>query len=269
MGLLFTRADRPTLAYTDSGGAGTPVLALHGTFGRGAVFARLATDLAGRARVVAPDQRGHGHSGRAADYGRDEFVADAADLLDHLDLGPAVVLGHSSGGITAYQLAARRPDLVSALVVEDVGPVMGPPEVPHPVLDVRGRPTSAPTREGLARAIGAHVPDSAYFLASAVEDGSGWRLLFDWDDMMAVQEGCVGDWWPDWLGSTCPALVLHGGRSPLLPGPLARDMVARRPGARLVEFPEAGHWIHDDDPAGFARAVGDFLRNIRLRTTPA
>ncbi|MEU4803995.1 alpha/beta hydrolase [Actinosynnema sp. NPDC023587] len=265
---MFTRADRLALAYTDFGGTGTFVLALHGTFGRGAVFARLAADLAGRARVVAPDQRGHGSSGRAADYARDAFVEDAADLLDHLALGPAVVLGHSSGGITAYQLAARRPDLVSALVVEDVGPLMRPPEIPHPVLDVRGWPASAPTHDDLARAIEAHVPDSAYFMASAVADGTGRRLLFDWDDMMAVQEGCVGDWWPDWLGSTCPALVLHGGRSPLLPGWLARDMVDRRPGTRLVEFPGAGHWIHDDDPAGVARAVGDFLADPTVPGSP-
>ncbi|MEV0678771.1 alpha/beta hydrolase [Actinosynnema sp. NPDC050436] len=265
MEITFTREDRPSLACTDFGGPGTPVLALHGTFGRGAVFARLAADLAGRARVLAPDQRGHGRSGRAAGYGRDEFAQDAADLLDHLGLGPVVVLGHSSGGLTAQRLAARRPDLVSALVVEDIGPVVRRPEVADPVLDVRGWPSSAPTRDGLARALARHVPDSGYFMASAVEDAAGWRLLFDWDDMMAVQEGCVGDWWPDWLGSSCPALVLRGGRSPLLPGWLAREMVERRPGTRLVEFPAAGHWVHDDEPSGFARAVGDFIAS---RTDP-
>jgi esterase len=44
-----------------------------------------------------------------------------------------------------------------------------------------------------------------------------------------------------------------------LPAGLARQMVARRPGTQLAEFPHAGHWIHDDDPAGFARAVAAFL----------
>ncbi|WP_344322405.1 alpha/beta hydrolase [Streptomyces macrosporus] len=249
-----------TLSCLDFGGDGVPVLALHGTFGRGSVFARLARDLAGRARIVAPDQRGHGLSDRAADYGRDGFVEDAAHLLRALDLGPAVVLGHSLGGITACQLAARHPESVSALIVEDVGPVMRRPEIAHPILDVRGWPTTGRTREELARRIeAAGVPDSGYFMRSAVRDGDRWRLLFDWDDMMAVQEGGIGDWWPDWLASTCPALVLHGGRSTLLPAWLAREMVERRPRTELVTFPSAGHWIHDDDPDGVARAVAGFL----------
>lgn len=260
---LFIRTGGHTLSYVDHGGGGTPLLALHGTFGRGTVFNRLARDLAGHARVIAPDQRGHGLSDHTAGYTRDEFVTDAARLLRALDLGPAVVLGHSLGGITAYQLAARHPDLVSALVIEDVGPVMRRPEIAHPVLDVRGWPRTGRTRDELARGIEeAGVPDSGYFMHSAIRDGDHWRLLFDWDDMMEVQEGGVGDWWPDWLASTCPALVLRGGNSTLLPAGLARAMTERRPGTRLTTFPSAGHWIHDDDPDGVARAVTAFLGQL-------
>ncbi|MGW7519103.1 alpha/beta fold hydrolase [Streptomyces sp. NPDC054796] len=262
----LTRVGGRTVAYADHGGGGVPLLALHGTFGRGAAFAGIAERLAGRVRVIAPDQRGHGHTDRADDYGADAFVEDAAAFVRHLGLGPLPVLGHSRGGITAYQLAARHPELVSALLVEDVGPVMRRPEVDRPTLDVRGWPRTAPTREELGAAIvAAGVPDVSYFLQSAEPeggagpDGGGWRLLFDWDDMMAVQESGVGDWWPEWLGSRCPALVLRGGHSTMLPAPLAREMTGHRPDTRLVEFPAAGHWIHDDDPDGFAEAVAEFL----------
>ena len=97
---------------------------------------------------------------------------------------------------------------------------------------------------------------------AAIFDGGRWRLLFDWDQMMEVQEGALGDWWADWLGSRCPALVLHGGRSTLLPADLARQMVTRRPDTQLAEFPDAGHWIHDDDPDGLARAIAAFLDHL-------
>lgn len=251
------------IRMTDFGGDGRPVLALHGSFGRAAIFAVLARELAGQARLLAPDQRGHGHSARTATYTSDDFVADAAALIERLDLGPMVVFGHSHGGITAYRLAARRPDLVSALIIEDVGPVMRAPEIAHPVLDVRGWPAVAPTKEALAESIRARgIPDPGYFMQSAEPADDGWRLLFDWDDMMAVQTGGVGDWWPDWLESTCPALVLRGEHSPLLPAGLAAGMVTRRPGSRLVEFPGAGHWIHDDDPAGTARVIAAFLDEL-------
>jgi pimeloyl-ACP methyl ester carboxylesterase len=242
-------ADGRGLSYLDFGGDGRVMLALHGSFGRGVIFRRLAADLRGQVRIVAPDQRGHGYSDCGGGFSREAFVHDAAAFLRRLGLGPAVVLGHSLGGITAYQLAAHHPKLVSALIIEDVGPVMR-------------QPRSAATRQELERLILSQgMADAGYFMQSAVSDGDRWRLLFDWDQMMDVQEGGIGDWWADWLGARCPALVLRGGHSTLLPADLAREMVERRPHTRLVEFPNAGHWIHDDDPDGFAHAVAGFLDN--------
>ncbi|MEU4430165.1 alpha/beta fold hydrolase [Nocardia rhamnosiphila] len=259
------------LSYKDFGGSAPPALALHGSFGRGEIFSAIAHELRGTVRLIAPDQRGHGHSDRADTYTCADFVADAARLLERLDLGPAVVLGHSRGGITAYQLAARYPDLVSALIIEDIGPVVREPEVAHPVLPVRGWPTTARTDADLADALRARgVPDPSYFLQSVVDapDG-GRRFLFDWEDMMAVQTSGVGDWWSDWLGSTCPALVLRGANSPMLPAPLATAMATRRPGTSLVEIAGAGHWIHDDAPRAMAAAVTEFLGFLpRTRTVP-
>lgn len=104
----------------------------------------------------------------AALYSR-RIVADAAAVIDRLGSDPAVVLGHSLGGITAYQLAAHHPELVRALIIEDVGAVMRQPEVSHRVLNVRGWSRFAPARETLAEAIRAQgVPDVTYFLHSAV-----------------------------------------------------------------------------------------------------
>jgi pimeloyl-ACP methyl ester carboxylesterase len=211
-------------------------------------------------RLIALDQRGHGMADHGGPFTREEFVADAAAAIDALGLGPVLVLGHSLGGITAYQLAARHPELVRALVIEDVGAVMRNPEVEHPMLDVRGWPTRSPSLVALAEAIKARgVPDASYFLQSAVPEDDGWQLLFDPDEMMDVQRHGLGDWWPDWLGSSCPALLLRGARSTLLPSGLAADMVHRRPNTTLVELPAAGHWIHDDDPDGCADAILDFL----------
>lgn len=249
------------LCCTDFGGTGIPVLALHGTFGRGRIFAGLARELTGVARIIAPDQRGHGGTGRRDSYTCADFVADAAAVLEQLGLAPAVVLGHSRGGITAYQLAARHPELVAGLIVEDVGPVMRQPEIAHPVLDVRGWPATAPTEADLAAMLQERgIPDASYFLQSAVTTPDGrHRFLFDWDDMMAVQLSGVGDWWPDWLGSDCPALVLRGEHSAMLPSRLAEQMVTYRPGARAVEIAEAGHWVHDDAPVATAAAIAAFL----------
>ncbi|APU15136.1 MULTISPECIES: alpha/beta fold hydrolase [Actinoalloteichus] len=248
------------LAYLDFGGTGAPLLALHGHFGRGRQFARLAADLAPRHRVIAVDLRGHGRSDRGVDVTPDAYTADVAEFLRHLDLGPLPVLGHSMGGVIAYRVAARHPELVSALIVEEGGALNRQPEIAHPVLDVRGWARRAPTPAALRREVESHgIPDASYFLASACEYPDGWGFLFDHDDMTASQQELIGDWWPDWLGARCPTLLVHGLASGVLPTAMARDMARRRPGTVLREFADCGHWVHDDDPAGFAEAVRGFL----------
>jgi len=252
------RAQRLTLrgrhlVYLDAGGGGAPLLALHGHFGRARTFDRLAVALAPEWRVVALEQRGHGRSSPAGDYDRDGYVADAAHAISALGLAPAVVLGHSLGGVNAFQLAARRPELVRAVIVEDAPAVVAPrPEI---LSDLAGRFSSL-------RALREAAGDDTFLLESAFEDDDGWGFRFDPAAINRSRTLLAGDHWADWLASSHPLLLMRGGESDFLPRPLAAEMAARRPHTRLVEFPDAGHDIHDDDPAGFAAAVRSFLAEI-------
>ncbi|NIK54296.1 alpha/beta fold hydrolase [Kribbella shirazensis] len=250
-----------TVHYEDAGGVGTPVLALHGTFGRGTTFAAVADRLRPEYRLIAPDLRGHGLSAGGGEFGRDAFVADAAGFVTALGLEPALVIGHSLGGVTAYQLAARRPELVRALVIEDVGAVTDVPVVAQPVLDVTGWPRTFPDRLA-AEDFFAASPAPDYFLESVVERADGqWELLFDPLDMMAVQQENVGIWWDDWLAAPQPILLLTATDSFLIPPEHAAEMVARRPGTELVTFDATGHWIHRQDPEAYAAAVRTFFES--------
>lgn len=103
------------------------MLLLHGLMGRAFHWAGTARWLSEHRRVVALDQRGHGQSERPAagpgattPLGRDAFVADAEAVIEQLGLGPVTLIGHSMGALTGWQLAARRPDLVEALVICDM-----------------------------------------------------------------------------------------------------------------------------------------------------
>ncbi|KOG89036.1 alpha/beta hydrolase, partial [Streptomyces varsoviensis] len=224
----------------------------------------LTAALAPRHRLIALDQRGHGLSEGGGPFSTDEYAADAAALIEELGIAPLPVVGHSMGGLVAYALAAARPELVRALVIEDMGAVNQPPEVAHPVLDVSDWPVRADSREALGEAIAARgIPDPAYFLDSAEPDGDGWRLLFDSADMMESQRATTGDHWPRWLASSCPALLLHGEHSFMLSAAHAHEMTARRPGVKLLEFPACGHWLHDDAPEDYAQAVASYLNNLR------
>lgn len=247
-----------TTPYTDYGGPGAPVVALHGHFGSARTFSGLARELGDAVRLIAPDQRGHGHAGSRPTYRTDDYVADAAVFIEALELGPVVVYGHSMGGVVAYVLAARRPDLVRAVVVEDAPAVVGPQ-----VLDVRGWPRRAATLRELCELIEAQgVPDASYFAESAVRFPDGWGLAFDGEELMESQRRHVGDYWHEWMSVDAPVLLLHGTGSFVVSTAHLRDMAERRPGTVYREFDGAGHWVHDDDVRGVARALTVFLASL-------
>ena len=87
---------------------------------------------------------------------------------------------------------------------------------------------------------------------------SGWRVAFDPEEMVRSQENLNGDHWPDWLASTCPALVIRGKASPLTKEQHLREMAGRRPNAQFLEL-DGGHAVHLDSPDAFAAAVTNFL----------
>jgi pimeloyl-ACP methyl ester carboxylesterase len=80
--------------------------------------------------------RGHGESTPAkdGDYSLDAFAGDIAALIEHLGVAPAVVVGHSLGGVITTKLAASRPELVAAAVLVDVAPMIIAPEL-QPIFD--------------------------------------------------------------------------------------------------------------------------------------
>ena len=243
------------LSYVDFGGAGRPVLAVHGHLDQGVMWKDLAAALAPQWRVIAPDQRGHGHSDRAADYSREGYVGDLAELIEHLDLGPMAVLGHSLGGLNTFQLAARRPDLVQAMIIEEIGAVISGPSRLEFLL---GAPYQAETREELIKGLGPAGPMFAHRLLP-LDDGT-WRLPFHPEDMVASERANQGDHWADWLATDCPALLLLGRESPLTAGQ-GEQMAARRPNTQLVTL-AADHFLHVQDPDHFHAAIREFLAAV-------
>jgi pimeloyl-ACP methyl ester carboxylesterase len=104
--------------YYELHGAGPPLLLLHGAYMTVEMMGPLLTGLATSREVIAPELRGHGHTGDAeGPITYEQMADDCAALLRHLERTPAEVVGYSMGGATALQLAIRHPDLVRKLVV--------------------------------------------------------------------------------------------------------------------------------------------------------
>ncbi len=243
--------DGLTLSYLDGGGDGPLIVALHATWMEARSFEGFAKAMP-EWRVVSMDQRGHGFSSHASDYTRAAFVGDIAALLDHLNARePVVLVGNSLGGTNAFCFAARYPDRVRAMVVEE-----GPPEGHEPLDFVLAWRGLHPTREALEQIIGERLAWSV--APSFRETAHGWTLAFDPAELAAMKKVLNGDFWREWLGSTCPALVVRGTQSKAVDGGLLKSMAERRPNTELLSL-DAGHVTHHDDPDGFNAAVRRFL----------
>ncbi len=112
--------------YYERTGTGQPLLLIHGLGASTRDWAYQVAYFARHYQVITVDLRGHGQSAKpAGPYSIPQFAADTATLLISLGSGPAVVVGHSLGGMIAFELAVRAPTLVRRLVI-----VNSAPEIP-------------------------------------------------------------------------------------------------------------------------------------------
>ena len=242
------------LSYLDQGGDGRVLIALHAHFMEAVTFAPLAAGLAPGWRVVALDQRGHGYSDHAPSYTRDDYIRDVEALFEHLRLSQAVVLGNSLGGVNAYQFAARHPEKVRALVIEDIGA-----EVRDDLSFALAWDGQFALREALAERVGPRF--LPYIEDWFRKTPAGWRVAFDPRGMVESGKGLSGDHWQDWLATACPALLIRGRDSRVTTQAAVEQMASRRPNTRL-EILEGGHVLHVDNPTGFAQAVKTFVKEL-------
>ncbi len=111
--------------YYETAGSGTPLLLIHGLGSSARDWEAQTAAFAKDYFVIAIDLRGHGRSGDPpGPYHIVDFARDLTQLLDHLQCGPAHVVGVSLGGGIAFQLALDAPQRVRSLTVVNSAPEM-------------------------------------------------------------------------------------------------------------------------------------------------
>lgn len=258
-----------TLAHIDHPAAGAetqpPLLIAHGLFGSARNFNMLARRLATCRRVVAVDMRNHGASPWDPVNSYPALAEDLAEAIERLCGGRAAVLGHSMGGKAAMTLALSCPELLSAVMVADIAPMQHVTHSHWPyiramaTLDLSGITRRSEADPLLADAI----PDDTLrgFLLQnlVIADGRArWRInLAALEANMALLVDFPTDLPEEAFEG--PAYFLHGGRSPYVPPEAHPRIRAYFPYAEIEALPDAGHWLHAEQPEAFLARIGGWL----------
>ena len=243
------------------------IVILHGLFGSMDNLAPVARKLSDSYRVISVDLRNHGRSLHSAQMSYPLMADDVLNLMEHLAISQAIVLGHSMGGKVAMQLALQAPEKVRALVLGDIAPV----DYAHSHEDVLNaikgyQPELAESRSEADAQLARFIENAAVrqlLIKGLQRDAIGhfvWRLnapalVDNYDAIRAAPELGAS-------GYTGPVLFVKGGESDYLKASHKTTIDRYFPNATLKVVTGAGHWLHAEKPDLFNGIVERFLSDL-------
>jgi len=263
----FVSVNGLRIHYLDWGADGKPpLIMLHGIGRVAHTFDHIAPHFTGKYHVMAIDMRGHGDSGwdPKGAYLVEDYTRDIEAFAEQLHLRNIVIWGNSTGGRVAQVFAGLHPELVTAVISEDVGP-----ERPREIADgftsrVKREDETGWASEELLfanlKAGNSRTPDE--ILRAYAHYGSKPRVdgRIVWKRDPAIGNGFVPtELWRFVREIKAPIIYILGGRSTIVPAETQEDLKRTLPQVQIVTIPGAGHYPNEENPKEFLAIVDKFL----------
>ncbi len=243
-------------------GQGQPLIILHGLFGSSDNWFTLAKTFSQQYKVYLIDQRNHGQSPHSDEFNYKLLTEDLEEFLISHEILDPIVIGHSMGGKTAMNLAVKRPELISQLIVVDIAPKSYPVHHDHildgmDAIDLEKLSSRIEADQILAQYI--PEPDVRQFLLKNLSrkttGGFEWKINLKAIDNH-IEEIGEGMQYPGTFEK--PTLFLKGARSNYY---IEGDDLLIKSIFPNVKFStlDTGHWVQAEKPVEFANAVIQFL----------
>lgn len=245
-------------------GKGRPLIIVHGYLGMGDNWKTHANEFAKNYEVHLIDQRNHGRSFHSDDFNYDLMVEDLLIYLQHHQLKNIFLLGHSMGGKTGMLFAVTFPEMIDKLIVADIAPRYYPPHH-ESILKALNSVDFAlvKSRDDVDLIFKKYIPELGVrqFLMKNVYRKSKNKFAFRFNlESLTDNNDEVGDGLPDFTEYSGETLFLKGENSGYISTEDTYLIKSHFSNSKIITIPDAGHWMHAENPNEFYRIVAEFLK---------
>jgi len=255
-------------------GSGPPLVIVHGLYGSSDNWVNIGKRLAEKHTVYMVDQRNHGLSAFANSHTFNDMRNDLEEFFEKHNIEKATLLGHSMGGKAAMWFALDFPEKVEKLVIADIAPkdylllkedsqfylhqniLLAMMEIDFSKIKSRND-----VDDFMAQKID-DVNIRQFLLKNVAKDKVNhqykWRVNAGvlYDHLDEIVSGVNKNWLEDRIPITSyPVIFIRGMKSKYI---LPEDEILIKeiyPDSRIIDIPDAGHWLHAEQPEKFMKAV--------------
>jgi len=246
-------------------GSGKPLLILHGFLGMSDNWKTIGLQFAlGGFQVHLIDLRNHGRSFHSDEFSYELMVQDIYEYCLANNLEKINMIGHSMGGKTAMLFAVTYPEMVEKLIVADIGPKFYPQ---HHQTILEGLNaidfSKKPSRSEVEEIMSHYITDfgTRQFLLKSLYWLEPGQLAFRFNvAVFNLKIDEIGKSLPDNAVFSKQTLFIRGGKSDYILNEDFENLKKHFPDSSIETIPDAGHWLHAENPKMFYEIANSFLK---------
>lgn len=253
------------MLYSRIEGTGKPLLIIHGFLGMSdnwKSFSSLYVAEGFQTHIL--DLRNHGKSFHSDDFSYDLMAQDVLEYCQGNNLEKIAIIGHSMGGKVAMLFATEHPEMVDKLVVADIGPKYYAPHHQDILAGLNAVDFSTkPRRTDVEEILYPYIPDfgTRQFLMKNLYWKEPGQLDFRFNLKVFNEKiDVVGTSLAENAMFEKPTLFIRGGNSKYILDSDLPEIKSHFPNFELVTIPNAGHWLHAENPKLFFEETSEFLK---------
>jgi esterase len=253
------------LHYCTQGEASNPaIITIHGLFGSLANVRPISQPLAKDYYSITVDCRNHGYSFHNDSMTYAEMSRDICDVMTHLGVPKATIIGHSMGGKIAMACGLYYPDKVTRIVSIDIAPKHYPPYhlgIMNALLNTLSLQAFS-SKTAVSDHLAAHIPNPALrqFLVKSIAKNPDGSLHWLFNIPAIHHNYATITQFMDHPPSRIPILFIQGTRSEYISSADYPHIYAQFPNATIQSM-DTSHWVHAENPKETLTNIQNFLNN--------